>query len=87
MKAVIFFRISSKEQKELYSTDAQTAKANDIINLNQHKIQHSDSIFLDYGNEDKIVRVFLYINFMIKIITGMQNALSQQSDLVMEVAE
>lgn len=85
--AFTFYEIIGELFKNSYDFTKEKENGDNVINLNRHKIQHGDRILLDYGSEENLVRLFLYIDFMIKIIAGMQNALCRQSDEVMEVAE
>jgi len=56
--------------KNSYEFDEDKKKDNNPINLNRHKILHGDKALLDYGTQENLVRLFLYLDFIIKILAG-----------------
>ena len=62
-----------------------TAFANDKaagkhrINLNRHKLNHGEKILLDYGSEENVIRLFIYINEVIRFSWEEQSAINSNT--------
>ncbi len=51
----------------------QKQEGTNTANFNRHRIIHGDKISLDYGTTENVIRAFLYIDFMVKIIVKLNN--------------
>lgn len=49
-------------------------KGLNITNINRHKINHGDRAVLDYGSDESLIRLFLYINEAIRCLDNKNKA-------------
>ncbi len=55
-----------------YAFAREKKKGENLNNMNRNKIIHGDKILLDYGTKENLIRAFLCVDFMIKVIVGIQ---------------
>jgi len=55
---------------------------NDNFSLFRHKIMHGDKEFLSYGNTENFIRLFLYADFLIKLIQDIQSGAMEVESVV-----
>lgn len=71
--ADFYFQINSQIFKNSYKYKEEKKEGVNIPTIHRHSISHGDPILLNYGSEPNVVRLFLYLDFMIKILSGLSD--------------
>lgn len=71
--ADFYFEMNSQIFKNSFKYKKEKNEGLNISTIHRHSILHGDPILLNYGSEPNVVRLFLYLDFMIKILSGLSD--------------